>query len=464
VSLNHRSPRTYSARVTTVLALVCASLTGCGARLTPSNTDAGALDVEPSDSALNPLPFRLTVRVVLGPFVPAERGSNFSVVATNRAGRTLRSTTDSEGVASIDTPADSVGPWDVTVARVGFLAVSILDVTANLDARVYTEALTERRQSVAPRALTARFRNAADTSVASLFSRALANSEYASAPDWTLEQHDDRRPGVPGARFYAIEWLSDGSGFPLRPLRAAQLDTVSASQPGPIAFDVDFSRSTLMATESTVQVELPSEGLVTRETVRRGAPSRVQFPFVYEHGASFGSYPVGTVSADYPRSAMGPIITIAHFTGELLPDSAGITYGSDTANPLEIQLWPRDLARLGRLTVPPVRQLSTTGSTIDTVEVTADAAEYTPGFAVLGADGQSVGWVGYAHNNQPITRRKLPTLPEGFSLRAHFNGATARVIATLTHRGDSAQSPWEPDAMRTMNIEVDSPFVTLALP
>jgi hypothetical protein len=458
--LNRRS--SPGAHVTTALALACASLAGCGARLTPSNTDASALDVAPLDGALNPLPFRLTVRVVLGPFVPAERGSNFSVVATNRAGMTLRSTTDSEGVANIDTPIGS-GPWDVTVARVGFLAVSILDVTANLDARVYTEALTERRQSVAPRALTARFRNAADTSVASLFSRALANSEYASAPDWTLEQHDDRRPGVPGARFYAIEWLSDGSGFPLRPLRAVQLDTVSASQPGPIAFDVDFSRSTLMATESTVQVELPSEGLVTRETVRRGAPSRVQFPFVYEHGASFGSYPVGTVSADYPRSATGPIITIAHFTGELLPDSAGITYGSDTANPLEIQLWPRDLARLGRLTVPPVRQLSITGSTIDTVEVTADAAEYTPGFAVLGADGQSVGWVGYAYNNQPITRRKLPTLPEGFSLRAHFNGATARVIATLTHRGGS-QSPWEPDAMRTMNIEVDSSFVTLALP
>ncbi|MFO0559432.1 MAG: hypothetical protein U0269_15555 [Polyangiales bacterium] len=448
----------------TLLAL-CAALPACPTRVTPqsdaaleASSDAEISDVFQDESHPS---LDVTLTVALGPFVPESAGEGWSVLAQSSTGSRVEASTNSEGRATLSLDARQA-PWDLTVARVGYLAVSIMDVREGFSSTVYTQRMIARRESQRPRAINATFRNAADTSVVSLVSRSLINSELAHEPDWTLEQMDDVRVGIGPQRFWAIEWRSDGSGFPLRPLRAVRLDEVPADRPGPLNFDVDLSTATVMPAESTVQVELPSTGIVTRESVRLGAPTRVQFAFVDEVGARYASYSVGSVSAEYVRSANGPTITIAHLAGELSPVTGSVTYPSaDGAQSFELQLWPTGTGGASTLRVPPVERVSASGSTLSEARFEAAASGYHPGFAVLGGDGQSVGWVGFSQGGRAIARRALPALPTGFSLAAHLLTDNARLIATLTHRAVNDAAPWEPGATRTLDVEVDSAFITI---
>jgi hypothetical protein len=409
----------------------------------------------------------LSVRVVLGPFRPSEPGSGFIVLVQGPTGAVARGVTDGEGRLSMDVPSDS-GPWDMTVARPGFLLVSLLSMTsearAPISATVYTQALTERRQALAPRVITAHFTGAAQRSVASVWSRSLVDSEYASDPDWTLTQHDDRRPGLGALRVWAIEWLSDGDQFPLRPLRAKLLATVPPEQAGPLDFSVDFSRPDAQSVQSTLQVSLPTMGVLTRDTIRRGAPSRVQFAFTHEDGAWYPSYAVGTITADYVRDAVGPTITVAHFANELRPDGAEVTYASNAPSEIELQIWPRNFTDGSTIAVPVVQSLATSGPSLDRVEIEAVGSDYAPGFSVFGNDGQIAGWVGFSVNNSAISRRVLPRLPPEIVLRQHFRGSSVRVVSTLTRRTDRAVQPWEPGGSRAFDLEADSAFVTVPIP
>jgi hypothetical protein len=52
-------------------------------------------------------------------------------------------------------------------------------------------------------------------------------------------------------------------------------------------------------------------------------------------------------------------------------------------------------------------------------------------------------------------------LPTGFALAEHLRTNDARVIATLTHRTANDTAPWEPGAMRTLDVEVDSTFIII---
>lgn len=423
-----------------------------------SSTDAEIPDVSQDESHPS---LDVSLRVALGPFLPESVGEGFSILAQSSTGARVEGTTDAEGRASLSLDA-TLAPWDITVARVGYLAVSILDVREGFSSTVYTQRLIARRESQRPRAINATFRNAAATSVVSLVSRSLVNSELAHEPDWTLEQQDDARAGIGPQRFWAIEWRSDGSGFPLRPLRAVRMDEVPEDRPGPLNFDVDMSTANVMPTESTVQVELPTTGIVNRQTVRLGSPVRVQFAYVDEVGARYASYSVGSVSAEYIRSANGPTITIAHLAGELNPVTGSVTYASDGVFNFEVQLWPTVMGGASTLQVAPVERVSMSGASLSAVRFEAAATGYHPGFAVLGGDGQAVGWVGFSQGARAIDRRALPPLPTGFSLAAHLLTDNARVIATLTHRRDSSAAPWEPGALRTLDVEVDSAFTTIA--
>jgi hypothetical protein len=437
----------------------------CATRVTPqsdaaleASTDVARSDVSQDESRLT---LNVTLTVALGPFVPERAGEGWSVVAHSSTGSRVEASTDREGRVTLSLDATQT-PWDLTIARVGYLAVSIMNIREGFSSTVYTQRLIDRRESQRPRAIHATFRNAADTSVVSLFSRSLINIDFAHEPDWTLEQMDDVREGIGPQRFWAIEWRSDGSGFPLRPLRAVRLDEVPAERPGPLEFDVDLSTATVMPAESTVQVELPNTGLVTRESVRLGAPTRVQFAFVNEVGAHYASYPVGSVSAEYVRSAHGPTITIAHLAGELNPVKASVTYPSrDDAQRFELQLWPTVSGGASTLQVPPVERVSVSGTTLRDVRIEAAASDYHPGFAVFGGDGQSVGWIGFSQGARAIERRALPALPTGFALAEHLRTNDARVIATLTHRTANDTAPWEPGAMRTLDVEVDSTFIII---
>lgn len=444
-----------------LLATLATALVHCPSSVRPTEDSAlpDSAVVEDAQVIANPLVVEL--RVALGPFVPEAPAQGFSVLARGAGDQRIEQQTDAEGRVrfSLDRAA---APWDITVARAGYLAVSILDVREPVDSVVYTHLTVDRREAQRPREVTARFRNADESSVASLFSRSLVNSEFGHSPDWSIEQRDDARTSTMAQRFWAIEWRSDGSGFPLRPLRAVQLEDVPSARPGPLSFDVDFNSATIAAAESVVQVELPSTGLVTRDSVRRGGPSRVQFAHVDEEGARYPSFPVGTASADYVRSASGPTITVAHLRGALTPVTASVTYASADDSSFELQLWPTVSGGSSSLRVPSVTSIQATGATVADARFEARAEGYQPGFAVLGPDGQSVVWAGFSQGQRAIERRALPATPAGFSLRDHVRADTARLIATLAHRTNDSAAPWEPGAQRTLDVEVDSAFVTIA--
>jgi hypothetical protein len=142
--------------------------------------------------------------------------------------------------------------------------------------------------------------------------------------------------------------------------------------------------------------------------------------------------------------------------------TGSVTYpSSDGAQSFELQLWPTGSGGASTLRVAPVERVSVSGATLSEVRFEAAAIGYQPGFAVLGGDGQSVGWVGFSQGGRAIARRPLPALPTGFSLAAHLLTDTARVIATLTHRAVNDTAPWEPGATRTLDVEVDSAFITI---
>lgn len=447
-----------------LLAMACA---GCPSQVSPSgDASPDATDVVDASTLDAAQPFEVVLHVAQGPFIPTAPGEAFRVLAVGASGASVEADTDAQGIARLR--LDPAGaPWDLTVSRTGYLIVSLLGVRSALDTTVYTEPFVEGRLARQRHTIDVHFRNVGATNVASIFCHTLLGIEYAMGPEGALTLHYDVRPGIERYRFWAIEWVSDDSGFPLRPLRALELPPVLAMNAGDLRFDVDMNNATITPVRSTLQVELPTTGLVTRESVRRGYPSMVQYPFVYELGAMQPGFPVGAGAAEYVRDAPGPLATFVHLGSVLPPEGAVFTYTSEPAmgpGP-EISIWPRSFGPNETLTVPEVQALSSAGTTLTDATVETQAPGYdAAGFAVYGADGQSPAWVGWQLEGTRIARRTLPRLPSTVMLRAHFGGPMARVVSTLERRNANTPRPWEPGGARALTVQVGSAPTLVSVP
>lgn len=252
----------------------------------------------------------LTVRVELGPFAPPTPGTDCRGRAVNGRGDVVDAVSDAAGVLRF--AADpAAGPWDITVARVGYTALSIVGVVGAVDAPVYLAA----RGDPARDDLSMHF-------VAGMVTGQRPTSRVQVVGDWL-----DVSGASPSyrARFRAFAGAPPLQVIALELDGAGQLLGAAASTPTPrtaadVSLDIALPAAPAVVQRATTRVALPTTGVVTAAGLQIGAVdvSR-QSQLLVERSVS-----VGTGDASVDAAGAAATWTARYVDGELAPASSSL--------------------------------------------------------------------------------------------------------------------------------------------
>lgn len=387
----------------------------------------------------------MVVRVITGPLDPPSLGEGFEVVLSDAAGDLAQVTTDPMGFANLPITRPA-GPFEVTVARVGFTAVSVLQIPGPTELEVYVRPTNLSR----PSGVTTRRISGSVTGRASP-ENSLVLQGYAGSQAGRFDRYDtafEDWPGAPPMEPLVIEY--DGA---MRMVNAARASVPRA----PMDLSVDLALPSPPARVESINlgVEFPFVGLVTPMTfdavqvqdVLRLVPSSAG-PRAIHYGVSDLQRPDSLGVARWHLDSLGE---------PLLPSLYWASWRHAAPQPI--------LASVGLR--PPFRGLRPAMGVVEALQVDATptgptiTAHFTrydhAGFEVRSSNTNDNGqWIGFTFGATQLTRMPLPSLPRGVSLRSIFTDSrpgqvTAR--ACVVRRLPDAPRPWRADTPLVLQSE-----------
>lgn len=382
-------------------------------------TDAGSfVDLEVNVVA------RVENRVVYEPF------GGTLVRVDGSDGSTYENETDAAGSYTFRLPAESV-PWTVTVARPGYTATSIFDVTGPIAGAIHLLPIAESPPS-SPRVMSG-----------SITGRTTSIDEHIAfyGPDITGQ-------GVTGD-VYSAELL-DGFTTNLR-LQVVEWDDPVTDPPrNAVWIDIDRSLADLSGidivfpsppraiVDTPMTITVPTTGLLSSSTFTVVPNS----PVALRRQDEFW-YPVGRVSA--VESGAGTFdANVRAFDGDMAASHASLRLTDSSAVRI---LMNAPVVSGSTFDVPSVEQLDAGGSSLADIVLTWNAPAYSHLGASATSDGARGGWFIYSYSAEATEiSRGWPELPGGLTL-ADLNLGTAsgapNVVNTFALTYEDGVMPWE---------------------
>ncbi|MDB4931003.1 MAG: hypothetical protein JWM10_3487 [Myxococcaceae bacterium] len=385
------------------------------------------------------------IRVLLGPPRALTPGAGFAVRAENAAGQVFERTTGADGVVALGV-AQADGPWDVTVARAGCLAVSILGLTGDFDGNVHSECGP-------PEPLPREHAHTLFIGVAGFPELALANAPTLCLPGFLQGDTPDRvrvdfehRPGVPPGELWAVQFETMARGA--RPLNIARF-------PAPPLPDRDVTATIALpdppvpVVRSRVTVEFPTEGLLTARSAGQTGGSASVYRLVPFNG-DLHTCPVGRALWTAPDAAGHGTLTIDAFAAPFAPEAASVAFDDAPDAAVSGGVQVRDLTDGAVVRLAPVRALRVNAASPAGVSFSVDAPGYSSASfrAFVTAPNIHGAWVGYAAPGASLDGRRLPHLPTGISRSdlTYGFGQSDVFAATVcvASRRPGSRAPWAP--------------------
>lgn len=418
------------------LGLLCAAST-CS---TPLEDDPASVPFDVADGGTP----GWQVRVLVGPRFPLTPGAGFAVRAENAAGQVFERTAGADGVVPLGVARED-GPWDLTVARAGCRAVSILGVAGDFDGDVYSEcAAAPPPPRETAHTLFVRVEGFPDLSTD--LDVCLPGSTSSGTPDRIRVDFADR-PGTSPGDVWVVRFESGARDA--RPRNIARL-AVPSLHGRNTTVTVSLPTPPVPVVRSRVAVQFPTEGLLTGESAERSSGYGPVYRQVRFYGEATSCH-VGAGLWTPPDASGRGTFAFETFGPPFEPDSAGILLGFNGGN-VAVQ----GGVRVRRVTdgdvvqVPPVWVLRAEADPPANVRFRVDAPDY--GIASFQAvpTGPNIHgeWVGYMAHGATLDGRRLPQLPTTVSLRdltfgmAQDNHFAVRACIATTRPG--ARPPWTP--------------------
>lgn len=365
-------------------------------------------------------------------------------------GASVETRTNERGHAAATLDA-ATGPWEVTVARADFHAVSIIDVTGPIRQPLHlypqTWALPSTDEISVSMSGAIRGRTDSSTQVhleaPAVGTVALWETKYSAtvsaAPDTeqlrilVTERDASVDPNVGGPILNAL-WLNI-------PWTGADL----------IA-DIDFPAPPRHSSPMTMVIEAPTTGAVIAAgfTATADRARRVESNFAFNVG--------GTEIIPDPNVEGRFMWTIDALAGDMAPTVVATSLHDDSGERL---VYVRAVPDEGAvIDVPPAKQLDAVGAEIDSLSLSWEASAYSRvGASVRNTDGRGGAWFVYSSGNRKLIAHAWPRLPSDVSLAdvGLAEGELQLNVFALSIAGDV--EPWnsngedEHAVMRTYRLD-----------
>lgn len=333
----------------------------------------------------------------VGTHVRAERGDTIVEVTTDDAGR---------AVLPVD-PA--LGEWDLTIARAGFIPISIIGVTGAVDKPVELWSL-ERFTPAAP----------TEAIMSGTVSGTSADSSGLQLQPGGLLFWERGQPS------YTFPVLGSSGVQTLRLLVTEHSDRTIDDPKGPLLnavwLDVPWTGSNLSAnisfpspprlrTKSSVVLEMPATGAVNADDLE----PEIGDVFRQEYD---NRYRVGRTWVERDHAVPGRYTWFVDaLDGDMAPSAVRVTFGQETG---ERQAFAR-LTSLstahGGVRVPAADVLDCEGTTMDSLSLSWSAPEHQyEGASLVRSDNTPGSWYIYTYGRNEALGRAWPHLPSQVSL------------------------------------------------
>ena len=397
-------------------------------------TDAGGADRPPVDA---PESVRdgtwdggaetvdLAVQVVHGPR-PVAALMGVHVRAVGASDVAVEAVTGSDGVAHVLVPRTG-GPWDVTAAREGYGAISVLGLRGPPTGPLRLDPLAADSVS-GPFPVSGVIRGRAST------------EDTVQVDGFLFETTTGRggflsnfygRPGLPLA-LTAIE--ADAAGNLVNAVRTAPV----ARPSGVLALDVQLPATPPPVLRSTLTIEFPASGTPHGGGYSPALGVRVQQDGPPEYENTYVLVGLGAVTS------RGESIVVAtqSFGGELRPDAMIVGLESPSES-LRVNVVAHEFTGTPRVRVGGVRALAVTGTTAADVAFTVDADGYDTALLIVGArGGESPAWRCFTADGSAVTSRRLPDLPTGITPESVGLRGDLWALAQVVRMHPGAGAPW----------------------
>jgi hypothetical protein len=332
--------------------------------------------------------------------------SGVAVRVENGQGGYLEGTTDSSGKASIKVDL-AKGPFDVTVAKAGVGAASVLDVkaAADLTKKIWLpKPLAKQSFSIAG-AINGKKDPANLVMIdAPWFETAFVKANTATYSARHLYVTDDPTD----VTLAAIEVDANKNA-----VNAVLMPGVKRTQ-GAMTADVTFPSTPATVTTSNLKINVPSTGAVTGADITTvgatGFPNYSNAIVLKTAGKSAVYVGLGLVTKPVANVAN---LKLQTFGGGLTPD---VAYADMNSGTVFLRAYFRTFTDGAQQTIPPVQKLEATGTSLADATVTFDQTGYDYAIGSL-YDGtaQESPWVLY-FTGTSITAHKVPRLPSSVDI------------------------------------------------
>ncbi len=420
-----------------LLALACSS--------DPANpsTDAGPDGSKPKDGGADTAPpvdisgtTSLDVTVVSNawgnPQDDTDVGTPQSGVAVrveNGAGGYLEGTTDAQGKASIKVDL-AKGPFDVTVAKAGVGAASVLDVkaAADLTRKIWLpKPLAKTSYSIAG-AINGKKDPANVVMIdAPWFETAFVKANTATYSARHLYVADDPTD----VTLAAIEVDANKNA-----VNAVMMPGVKRSQ-GAMTADVTFPSVAVAPTVANLKINVPSTGIITGADIttvgQTGFPTYSNSVVLKTAGKSAVYVGLGLVTKPVANVANFKLQT---FGGGLAPELAYADMNNGQG--LFLRAYFHTLTDGTQQTIPPVQKLEAGGASLADATITFDQTGYDYALgSIYDGDAQESPWVLY-FTGATLTGHKVPHLPSTVDLSSITQATDVVLSVTIVK---SAKKP-----------------------
>lgn len=325
----------------------------------------------------------------------------------NGAGGFLEATTDSSGKATVKADA-AKGPFDVTVAKTGVGAASVLDVKspADLTKKIWLPVpLTQKSYSMAG-ALNGK--------------KSPANDVLIDAP-WFETVFPKPNATTYGSRHIYVD--ADPTDVLVAAIEidstktavnAVMMPAVKRTQSA-MTVDVTFPSVAVTPTIANLKINVPSTGVITGADIttvgQSGFPAYSNGIVLKLAGKSAVYVGLGVITKPVANVANFKIQT---FGGGLTPDLAYADMNNGAG--IGLRAFFHTLADATAITIPPVTKLEATGTSLADATVTFDTTGYDYVVGSLYDDAAKESpWVLYATGSS-LTAHKIPHLPSKVQL------------------------------------------------